>query len=155
MTEIRKARESDKERLVEILRGTYLGTMAAIVPPEALEAFNRNNEAARFVENCWQDFDVLCVDDEVMGMLFVVDNVVESLHIHPNKSGKGFGATLLSFGEKKIAANSDTAELDVLSGNTNAITFYERRNWKKSHEYEGMEAGDVPAKMYRMKKNLK
>jgi ribosomal protein S18 acetylase RimI-like enzyme len=154
LTDIRKAHEDDKDRLVEILRGTYLETMARIVPSEALEAFHRNDEAARFVDNCWRDFDVATVCGEVMGLLFVVGKMIESLHIHPGQSRKGYGAALLLFAEETIATNSETAELDVLVDNKNAIAFYEVHGWVKSYEHEGLEVGNVPARMYRMTKDL-
>ena len=154
MTEIRPARQSEIDRLIEIARATYLGTMAAIVPAAALKAFQQGNEAGRFVRACWQDFDVAVIEGEVAGFLFVDENKIESLHIHPDHARKGYGAALLAHGEEKIARSCPHAELEVLEGNDNAHAFYRAHGWHDVHRFEGLEVGDVPAPMILMRKSL-
>lgn len=154
MTEIHPAKQSEVDRLIEIARATYLGTMAAIVPPAALKAFQEGDEAGRFIRACWQNFDVAIIESEVAGFLFVHENKIESLHIHPDHARKGIGAALLSHGEKKIASSHHHADLDVLEGNDNAHAFYIAHGWHDVHRFEGLEAGDVPAPMILMRKTL-
>ncbi len=154
MTEIRAAREGEIDRLIEIARATYLGTMAAIVPAEALKAFHEGDEAGGFVRACWQDFDVALAGDDVAGFLFVHENKIESLHIHPDYARRGFGGALLAHGEEKIAASHSHADLDVLEGNDNAHAFYIAHGWYDVHHFEGLEVGDVPAPMILMRKSL-
>lgn len=154
MTELRPARPEETERLRDICRATYFGTMAAIVPPAALKAFEEVDEAGRFVEACWQDFDVAVAGGEIAGFLFVHENKIESLHIHPDHARKGYGAALLTLGEEKIAAKFDHAELDVLVGNDNALNFYISHGWEEVRRFEGLEVGDTPAPMILMRKGL-
>lgn len=154
MIELRGARPEEIERLRDICRATYFGTMAAIVPPAALKAFEEVDEARRFVEACWQDFDVAVVGGEVVGLLFVHENKIESLHIHPDHARKGLGAALLALGEQKIAGKFDHAELDVLVGNDKALAFYIAHGWEEVSRFEGLEAGDTPAPMILMRKGL-
>ncbi len=154
MTEIRAARENEIDRLIEIDRATYLGTMAVIVPAEALNAFHEGDEAGRFVRACWQDFDVAVVDIEVAGFLFVHENKIESLHIHPDYARKGYGGALLAHGEEKIASSHPQADLDVLEGNDNAHAFYIAHGWYDVRRFEGLEAGNVPAPMILMRKSV-
>ena len=154
MCPIRPAEESDLPRLVEILTATYEGTMAAIVPPKALEAFRTGNEATRFAKACWPRFHVAERDGVVAGLLFVEGNRVESLHVHPDHARLGVGAALLSFGEQLIALTHDTAELDVLAGNANALAFYRSKGWVEVQDFIGREVGDVPAPMIQMSKRL-
>ena len=154
MTEIRAARENEIDRLIEIARATYLGTMAAIVPAEALKAFHEGDEAGRFVRACWQDFDVTVVDNKVAGFLFVHENKIESLHIHPDHARKGYGGALLAHGEEKIASSHRHADLNVLEGHDNAQAFYIAHGWYDVRHFEGLELGDVPAPMILMRKTL-
>ena len=154
MADIRPARQSEIDRLIEIARATYLGTMAAIVPAAALKAFHEGDEAGRFVKACWQDFDAAIVGGEVAGFLFVDENKIESLHIHPDYARKGAGAALLAHGEEKIARSYPHADLEVLEGNDNAHAFYIAHGWHDVHHFEGLEVGDVPAPMILMRKTL-
>lgn len=154
MSGIRRALESDIPRLVEILRGTYLGTMAGIVPAKALEAFHAEDGAGEFARRCWQDFEVVETDGQVAGLLFVVGNKIESLHIHPDHSRQGYGARLLAHGETLIGEEHAHAELDVLEGNQNARDFYQAKGWDDVRVYTGLEMGDAPVPMVLMRKAL-
>lgn len=154
MFEINPAVENQKNRLYDILRGTYLDTMAAIVPPEALEAFHRLDSPSDFVERCWQDFDVAIADNIIVGLLFVYQNKIESLHIHPDYSRQGHGAKLLSFGEEKISKFNSFAELEVLAANHSAREFYLAKGWFCVKTFIGLEVGDTPAEMILMRKDF-
>ena len=154
MNNIRKATEADIPRIIEILRGTYLGTMAAIVPAKALEAFHAEDSAGEFARKCWQDFHVILSGEAIAGLLFVVGNTIESLHIHPEFAKQGYGGKLLSLGERLIAEDHDHAELDVLEGNRNARDFYKSHGWNDVRVFSGMEVGDVPASMVLMSKAM-
>lgn len=151
---IRKAEEGDLARLIEILRATYETTMAPVVPPEALQAFRELNGAGEFARRCWQDFDVAVCAGTVAGLLFVVGNRVESLHIHPDHARRGLGKALLDHAETRIGQSFPVAELDVLEGNLNALAFYEARSWQRVKSFMGLEVGDVPAPMILMRKTL-
>ncbi len=153
--EIRNARAPEIGKIGQILRDSFVTTMAPIVPDEANTAFAELNEPERFAENCWQDFQVLVSEGDIKGMLFVVDDKIESIHLDPSQKRRGYGSLLLSNGEKSILENGyPTAKLDVLMKNRSAIAFYLAQGWHIDHEFTGLEVGDVPVPMYRMHKDL-
>ena len=152
---IRSSTASETGRISEILRDSFLTTMAPIVPDAANLAFNEQKEPERFAQACWQDFKVLTAGGEIKGMLFVVGDSIESLHLDPSEKRKGYGSLLLKEGESAISqAGYQTAKLDVLTRNLGAIDFYQINGWKIDHEFMGLEVGEVPVPMYRMYKSI-
>ena len=153
---IRNAIASEIDEIGEILRASFVTTMAPIVPEAANIAFNNLREPERFTENSWESFQVLVSGNKIKGMLFVVDDTIESLHLDPTQKRHGYGSRLLAYGEKSILERGyQLAKLNVLTKNSSAIAFYSAQGWHIDHEFTGLEVGDVPAPMYRMHKDLK
>lgn len=152
---IRAAQASEVTRLGQLLRDSFITTMSPIVPDAANVAFGILSEPERFAANCWQDFQVLTTKNIINGMLFVIEDKVESIHLDPAQKRKGYGSLLLATGESIILEKGySTAKLDVLTGNLSAITFYQSQGWHIDHEFVGLEVGDVPVPMYQMQKPL-
>jgi len=153
---IRAAKAADIPTLGRLLRASFITTMSPIVPEAANIAFNGLKEPERFVDSCWQDFKVITTPDGVKGMLFVVEDKIESIHLEPTQKRKGFGSLLLKKGEEQIFHKGySTAKLDVLTGNIDAIAFYAAQGWDIDHKFTGLEIGDVPVAMFQMTKNLR
>lgn len=153
--EIRPAREADKPDLARILKASFLTTWSPILPKAATEAFLRDDEPSVFTERCWPDFHVAELSDQLVGMLFVVDGTIESIHLDPGEKRKGYGSLLMDKGEQLVADNGfRTASLDVIKDNTNAIAFYEARGYRRVKEFTGREAGDTPVQMYVMERTV-
>lgn len=153
--DIRPACEADKPGLVRILKSSFLTTWSPILPEAATEAFLRDDEAAVFTERCWQDFHVAEVNGQLVGMLFVVEGTIESIHLDPEEKRKGYGSLLMDQGERLVADKGFTsATLDVVKDNTNAVAFYEARGYQVVKEFTGREAGDTPVQMYLMERTV-
>lgn len=124
-----------------------------MLPDEATEVFLRDKEAEAFTERCWQDFHVAELDGRMVGMLFIVGEHIESLHLDPSEKRKGYGSLLMDFAETTIRnAGHKEATLDVLIDNRSAILFYKARGYRVVKEFTGRESGDTPVRMYRMVK---
>lgn len=126
-----------------------------MLPDEATEVFLRDKEAEVFTERCWQDFHVAELDGQLVGMLFIVGEHIESLHLDPSEKRKGYGSLLMDFAETTIRkAGLDEATLDVLVDNRDAILFYKARGYRVVKEFTGRESGDTPVQMYLMARNI-
>ena len=71
--EIRAAHSPKVTRLGQLLRDSFITTTSPIVPDAANVAFANLKEPERFAESCWQDFQVLAIQNVIKGMLFVVE----------------------------------------------------------------------------------
>lgn len=153
--DIRPAREADKPDLMRILRASFLTTWSPMLPRQATQAFLRDDEPAVFTERCWQEFHVAENAGRIVGMLFVVAEKIESLHLDPEEKRKGYGSFLMDKAEELVRGNGCVAAtLDVLKDNTNAILFYKARGYHVVKEFTGRESGDTPVQMYLMERNI-
>lgn len=153
--DIRPARESDKPELIRILRESFLTTWAPMLPERATEVFLKDEESEVFTERCWQDFYVADLKGRLVGMIFVVEEKIESVHLDPEEKRKGYGSLLMDRGEELVKANGfDTATLDVLVDNENAILFYKARGYHVEKEFTGRESGNTPVQMYLMARDI-
>lgn len=153
--EVRRACETDKPDLIRILKASFLTTWTPMLPDAATQAFLKDDEPAVFTARCWQDFHVADVAGRLVGMLFVVGDKIESVHLDPEEKRKGYGSLLMDKGEQLVADNGfSTASLDVLKDNTNAIAFYEARGYRIVKEFTGRESGDTPVQMYLMERDI-
>lgn len=149
--DIRPACEADKPDLMRILKASFLTTWSPILPKTATEVFLRDDEPKVFTEQCWQDFHVAEVSGQLVGMLFVVEDKIESIHLDPEEKRKGYGSLLMDKGEQQVADNGfTTAILDVVKDNTNALAFYDARGYHVVKEFTGRESGNTPVQMYLM-----
>jgi len=154
--QIRAAKFEDVPALGELLRNSFLTTMSPIVPEAANIAFSQMKEPERFAKSCWQDFQVIASPGKIIGMLYVIKDKIESIHLQPMEKRKGFGSLLLHEGETQILHQGyDLAKLDVLTHNDNAIAFYLSQGWHIDHQFTGYEVGEVPVPMHQMQKKLR
>ena len=86
--EISVAHVSEVTRLGQTLRDSLAPTMSPILPDAADLAFDNLREPERFAANCWQD---LTTQNLIKGMLFVVEDKFESIHIDPAQKRQGCG----------------------------------------------------------------
>ncbi|WP_028552349.1 GNAT family N-acetyltransferase [Paenibacillus sp. UNC451MF] len=69
-------------------------------------------------------------DDHMMGFmsLYLPDNFIHNLFVHPDSSGKGVGSQLLQAATENM---NKPLRLKCVSKNHKALKFYERNGWKK------------------------
>ncbi|TCZ68608.1 N-acetyltransferase, partial [Paenibacillus albiflavus] len=91
------------------------------------------------IEMTLEDFDKHTEDEFIivaeeagilMGFtsLYLPDNFIHNLFVHPDCSGKGVGSRLLQAADVKM---NKPMLLKCVSKNHKALTFYERNGWKK------------------------
>ncbi|MGE6256929.1 N-acetyltransferase family protein [Heyndrickxia sporothermodurans] len=89
-----------------------------------------------------EDFDNHTVDEyiilaeeenRILGFvsLYLPDNFIHNLFIHPDFSGKGVGGLLLNASIEKM---NKPLRLKCVSENQKAMKFYEKNGWKKEVE---------------------
>ena len=71
---------------------------------------------------------VIC-DFVSVGVFRVKDGILSDLYIHPEFAGKGYGSACVEYAKKK----SGQLRLTVLSSNERAIRFYEKRDFRFTH----------------------
>ncbi|WP_420916505.1 GNAT family N-acetyltransferase [Paenibacillus thiaminolyticus] len=69
-------------------------------------------------------------DNHILGFasLYLPDNFIHNLFVHPDFLGKGIGGMLL---DASIAQMNPPVRLKCVSENHNAMKFYEKNGWKK------------------------
>lgn len=74
-------------------------------------------------------------DTTILGFtaLYLPDNFIHHLFVHPDHSGKGVGGQLLN---AAIESMSKPIRLKCVSENHKALNFYESKGWKKVVEEE-------------------
>lgn len=102
---------------------------------------------------------VAAVDDTILGFCDVgasrepdadeQDGELYALYVHPGAMGKSVGSALIDEGVRQLRAEGFTrATLWVLTTNTRARQFYERKGWSadgvsKSETWDGFELAEV------------
>lgn len=153
--DIRPACEADKPELIRILKASFLATWSPIIPKAAAVAFLRDDEPTVITERCWQDFHVAEVNGHLVGMLLVVEDRIESIHLDPEEKRKGYGSLLMDKGEEMVRDKGfSIASLDVLKDNTSAVAFYEDRGYRTAKAFTGTGFVDTPVKMYLMERHI-
>ena len=105
-----------------------------------LPAFGKRSAAAVGVTT------VGVVDGRVAGFVMVVGDEVEQVFVDAAHRGTALAGTLLDEAERQVAAaGHEVAWLAVVSGNTRARRFYERRGWADEGDlpYEVTAAGQT------------
>jgi GNAT superfamily N-acetyltransferase len=104
-----------------------------------LESRRNSFHWAEIEEMTLEDFDrdtveeyiILAEEDsQILGFasLYLPDNFIHNLFIHPDFSGKGVGGQLL---HASIAKMNKPIRLKCVSENQKAMRFYENNGWKK------------------------
>lgn len=104
-----------------------------------LESRRKSFHWANIEEMTLEDFDkvtseeyVILVeeDGEILGFvsLYLPDNFIHNLFVHPEFSGRGVGGQLLNVSIEKM---NKPLRLKCVSKNQKAMSFYQNRGWKK------------------------
>ncbi|MEI5908602.1 GNAT family N-acetyltransferase [Bacillus spongiae] len=73
---------------------------------------------------------VICLEEEVVGFISMVDNYLAALFIDIKHQGKGYGKELLNF----IKEKRESIQLKVYKKNDQAVHFYRRNGFIKKEE---------------------
>lgn len=123
MITIRKAKEEDLVSLEILFQLTRQKTFTSVDPDEfKIDDYKKSVEG----EEVW----IAEVHEKIVGFvsLWLPDNFVHNLFIHPYWQGKGIGSLLLKKAEERL---SFPIELKVTINNFKACLFYEKHGWQK------------------------
>ena len=98
-------------------------------------------------------FSSATLDGALIGMVQILEDQVESLHVDPDVWNRGVGSKLLDAAECQIARLYPLARLEVRAFNKRARTFYKRHGWVEMRRYPGTECGS-PVENIEMQKAL-
>lgn len=108
-------------------------------------SFDWENKEAMTLEDFDKDTEEECIilaeaDSHIMGFvsLYLPENFIHHLFVHPDFSGKGVGGQLVKASIEKMGK---PLRLKCVSENHKAIKFYENSGWKKVIE-EGKPGGE-------------
>ncbi|UNK16996.1 GNAT family N-acetyltransferase [Paenibacillus sp. N3/727] len=104
-----------------------------------LESRRKSFYWANIEEMTLEDFDrdtvgeyILLAEDDfhILGFtsLYLPDNFIHNLFVHPDFSGKGVGVQLVNSAVEKM---NKPVRLKCVSENRKALNFYENNGWKK------------------------
>ncbi|MDP7980205.1 GNAT family N-acetyltransferase [Bacillus sp. WLY-B-L8] len=110
-----------------------------------LESRRKNFHWADIEEMTLEDFDkdtveeyIILVEENnhILGFvsLYLPENFIHNLFVHPDYSGKGVGGELLNASIEKM---NKPLRLKCVSENEKAMKFYETKGWKKVVEEGG------------------
>ncbi|MFG3226527.1 GNAT family N-acetyltransferase [Kitasatospora sp. NPDC048194] len=154
---IRYGGEQDAASVAELHADSWRTAYRGIVPDDALgdglAAQRRELWELRLQADYGEpeNTPVLQVAEQagaVVGFVYVVPQpdgrvLVDNLHVRPGRTGGGIGRELLAAARAQAAERHPGAELylEVLSGNTRAVAFYEREGGVRVRVQEGVFPG--------------
>ncbi len=131
MIHIRNAREDEAELLSEIGVRAWQKAMASIGEADAMLDAARS-AFFNFVSNSWITVTVIEWNGHAAGWAAreTLDEKISDFWIDPSFIGHGLGTALLQELEREIAGHGfDTAAMQTHSGNTEAISFFQKRGY--------------------------
>ncbi|MFB7668020.1 GNAT family N-acetyltransferase [Kitasatospora sp. NPDC056138] len=148
-TVIRVGGAADTEAVAALHSESWRTAYAGIVPPGALGDGLAEERRDIWAIRLTADYGtpgntplllVAELDGETVGFAYLVPQpdgrvLVDSLHVRPGLTGGGIGRALLD--EALVRTPHAPLYLEVLSGNTRAVAFYERAGGVRTDEREG------------------
>ena len=141
-----KATKKDAEEVFGVIKETVLTVYPGYYPPAVASWFaNELHGFARTAEEIAAGQVYALKGARIFGTVCVKEDTVHGLFVLPGYERRGFGALLLRFAEKVIAANYPVARLDsslpteqfylrqgyAPEGEGEAVVYGERLVWKK------------------------
>jgi ribosomal protein S18 acetylase RimI-like enzyme len=123
------------------------------LPFQAVQVFAAADPARDQAESTWPSFVVAIVDEVLVGVLHVVEDGIENLHVDPQAWRRGIGSKLMDYAEHEIGRTHRSARLELRAFNERAYVFYKRRGWIEVRRYPGKECGS-PVENIEMRKQL-
>ncbi|VVE60077.1 GNAT family N-acetyltransferase [Pandoraea anapnoica] len=136
---LREARASDVEALTQLLMQTYRSTWEPMLRPEVAATLASGERTRAYVQGHWCEFTVAvprASDDDVVGMVHVVGDFIDALHVTPSQQRRGVGALLLVHAEAKMRSlGHPLARLETDTFNVQSRAFYLRNGYREVATY--------------------
>ncbi|QND70644.1 GNAT family N-acetyltransferase [Tardiphaga robiniae] len=151
---LRDATCNDIPALICLIRRSWLVAWAPELPFEAVQAFAAADPVTNHVQTIWRSFVVAMIDTDLVGVLHVTGDCIETLHVDHKTWGAGIGSQLMTYAEHQIAKHHAIGRLEVRTFNERAISFYQARGWSEFRRYPGFECNS-PIENIEMQKSLR
>lgn len=136
---LRDARASDEAALTALLMHTYHATWAPMLRPEVAATYASGERTRAYVHAHWAEFTVATpsTDDAcIVGMVHVIGDFVDALHVTPSQQRGGVGSLLLAHAEQRMRASGQRlARLETDTFNTQSRAFYARHGYLEVAQY--------------------
>lgn len=125
---IRKAAESDLEKILSLSHETIYTSYKPFYPKEAIEYFIRYHSMDSIREDFKNGYSIVCSNDgHIIGTGSLVGRTIKRVFIHPSVQGKGFGSMIMADLERK--AKKKHLEFLELHASLPSKQFYETREY--------------------------
>ncbi|AKM30833.1 hypothetical protein AB870_13045 [Pandoraea faecigallinarum] len=140
---LRDARASDVDALTQLLMQTYHTTWEPMLRPEVAATFATGERTCAYVRAHWHEVTVAVLhnvdpnaDGDVAGMVHVIGDFVDALHVAPSRQRLGIGARLLAHAEAQMRARGHRlARLETDTFNVQSRAFYVRNGYTEVATY--------------------
>ena len=137
MEAIRKAKEEDKESIVELVRETMSEVYPNYYPTGAVELFLSYQTKDNIIRDIQNGIVYVLENDGLMiGTGTIKENRVCRLVVRTNQQEKGYGTKIIEYIERQILSNYDTVILDA---SLPACELYRKRGYT-TMEYKKIQA---------------
>lgn len=154
---MREARRGDVDALAQLWHEGWQEAHAPILPAE-LARFRTLPSFRSRLEAGLHDVRVMGEAGDPLGFCMLKDDELYQLYVAPAARGSGVAVSLLSDGERRLAARGvSTAWLACAIGNDRAARFYEKNGWRRvgTRAYEiPTPEGIFPLEVWRFEKPL-
>ncbi|VVE07664.1 GNAT family N-acetyltransferase [Pandoraea pneumonica] len=133
---LRAACAADIDALTSLLMQTYHTTWAPELRLEVAAKFASGESTRAYIEAHWPEFTVATLEGVLVGMVHVVGDFIDALHVSPGHQRLGIGAGLLSHAEAQMRASGQSqARLETDTFNTQSRAFYGKYGYAEVATY--------------------
>lgn len=128
---VRRARLRDADAISDV----WLRSFAAALP--TVRVTHSDAEVRRWIREvviAQQETWIITVDDEVAGMMSIVDSDIDQLYLDPDRRGQGLGGLCISHAKSRRPGRLGLWTFQV---NASAIQFYRRHGFQETQRTDG------------------
>ena len=122
-------------------KASLLETYEPFLGRAAIEEFIAAGEVEEYFEEHWREATVGVSGGDVVGVVVLVDGLLDFIWVRPRSRSQGIGAALLRAAESKAAVGNDDLTLEVWAVNRRAVAFYEREGFSVTATIEDPQTG--------------
>lgn len=129
--QIRKAKRSEFDEIVQLANKTFEASYRSFLGDHNLDWYIKNSELKKELVNHFDDLHVLSLGEKIVGYIIYFDNFIHIMMIDTTEHNAGLGSYLLNTVETRIFESHDSIKLQSFVGNEVATSFYLKNGWTK------------------------